>query len=147
MTFAVNMLGMEQLATLGTRMDVIYRKNLMLTVPHAVDNIVAYAVGELQPGHGYDTGLLHDTLTKVLVEDLMAEGVFYSVLSEEAGYWEYMEFGFTMQDGNFWPGYHFIEQAISVHHRDILQAAALAWTATEMELAAETAAVGMLANL
>jgi len=144
MTFAINMLGMEQLATLSDRADHTYRESLMATVPQAVDTIISYARGELQPGHGYDTGLLHDTLTKVLVEELMELGVFFSVLSEEADYWEYIEFGHTMRNGDWWPGYHFIEHSIQVHHGTILQAASRAWLMTEAVLASEARIASVL---
>lgn len=62
--------------------------------------------------HGYDTGLMYVSLKAALMEHLAASGVYYELLSDDAKYWRWVEFGHWMANGEFWPGYHMLETAI-----------------------------------
>ena len=61
--------------------------------------------------YGYDTGLMHDTLQAYLTEIALV-GVFYDFRSDEADYWQFVEFGHMLRNGQWWPGYHFMGQTI-----------------------------------
>lgn len=92
--------------------------------------------------HGYDTGLLYITLIQRLQEHLLASGVFYDLLSEQAEYWRYVEFGFHTRSGAWWPGYHFLETAIHENEGYIRNAVRKAWLDTAFELAREAQVPG-----
>lgn len=77
--------------------------------------------------HGYDTGLMYVSLKAELMEHLAATGVFYELLSDEAKYWRWVEFGHWMANGQFWPGYHMLETAIEDNAPAIRQAVRAAW--------------------
>jgi len=101
--------------------------------------------------HGYDTGQMYVSLKYDLMEPLLMLGVFYELLSEEADYWRFVEFGhwvFSASGPWFWPGYHFLATAIEANEGYIRQRCREAWADTAIVLAMEarvTAAEGRLA--
>jgi hypothetical protein len=139
----VDIYGLKALNTLPDRMERYFHEALMVTVPPAVDAVINHAKSQLQPGHGYDTGLLHDTLTKEIVSAAMAMGVIYSLQSDQAEYWASMEFGFMHVGGSFFPGYHFFHNAINANRGRLGKAAWQAWRVASARLAAEA----MIQNL
>lgn len=97
--------------------------------------------------HGYDTGVMYVSLRYKLAMALLVTGVYYELLSDEAEYWRYMEFGFTKANGEWWPGYHFLETAIEENAGYIRQRVREAWADTAIMLAMEshrTSSVGQL---
>ena len=67
--------------------------------------------------------------------------MFYDLLSEEAHYWRYVEFGHWIAGTHqFWPGYHFLENSIRAHETRIRGAVREAWADTVMRLASEARA-------
>lgn len=108
-----NFVGMIELQTLPERFRIALSATLNIRMEEAADQIVDDAQAQLVPGHGYDTGLLHDTLTKVLVDAVDAS--IYEILSKEADYWKYVEFGHMLVNGQWWEGYHYIANAIEMN--------------------------------
>ena len=97
--------------------------------------------------HGYDTGLMYLSLKYELAVGLLVSGsgVFYDLLSEEAEYWRYVEFGHWVFSRNgpwFWPGYHFLETAISENAGYIRQRVREAWADTEIKLVMAAKPIG-----
>ncbi len=91
--------------------------------------------------HGYDTGLMYLSMKYELMEALLVQGVFYELRSDEAEYWEYVEFGhwvFSKDGPWFWPGYHFFATAIEQNMSYIRERCREAWQDTALQLAFET---------
>lgn len=112
------------------------------------DKVISDAMMQLQPGHGYETGRMHDTLVSRLVEEvegMWSEGVFYDLLSDEAPYWVYVEFGHMTRAGNWWVGYHFLENAVLANTAflDVKVAEAVFDTFADMGMAASVEGVAM----
>jgi hypothetical protein len=135
----VDIYGLKALNTLPNRMERYFHQALMVTVPPAVDAVIRNAQMQLQPGHGYDTGLMRDTLIKQIVSAAMSMGVIYSLQSDEADYWASMEFGFMHVGGTFFPGYHFFQNAISANRGRLGKAAWQAWRIASARLSVEAA--------
>lgn len=132
-----DMVGFSAFGMLDVRVAVVFHACLMKEIPKAVDHILKYARSQLVPEHGYDTGKLHDLLTVVLVTAALNEGVVYTVEPADqshsdsgAWYWAYMEDGFMMQDGTYWPGYHYILNAVNRQRGTLGKAVKRAWRET-----------------
>lgn len=148
---SIDMYGLRELNTLPARMDTYYRAALWVTVPSAVDAVITNARSQLQPEHGYDTGLMYSSLDKKIISGA-AIGVVYTLGADKAvrppsknetdpfPYWLAMETGFIQKDGVFWPGYHYYQNAINKLRPRLGKAAALAWRMAGAKLAAESAA-------
>lgn len=130
------------LMSLPERFDVHLKEALVWHLRDVAEAVIDTAQSTLVPGHGYDTGLLKSSLVSRLIEHLMPVGVFYQLLSEQAYYWRWVEFGHWMQNGKFWPGYHYLEGALRVHEASIRRAVREAWADTARKLAAEARAAG-----
>lgn len=142
---------MTTLPTLPQRMEGALTDALIWHMHDAARAVIATARGYLvrleEPAvktnwegkaiHGYDTGLMYITLISRLASHLLASGVFYDLLSEEAEYWRYVEFGFHTRSGQWWPGYHFLEQAIRENEGYIRQRCREAWADAAIILARE----------
>lgn len=113
--------------TMAARMDVLYRAALVKNLKGLVDLVIEDAQSQLQPGHGYDTGLMHDTLMSQLLDDLLPTGVYYSLFSNEADYWAYVEFGHMTLTGTWWEGYHFLQNAIDGRQLELMETAKRSW--------------------
>ena len=137
--FGVNFLGLDGLQHLDRDTEAIFYANLTTEVYRAVDAIIKNAKSQLVPGHGYDEGLLHDTLTKEIVADAMSTGVIYKLLSDGAYYWPFIEDGYTRQDGTFIEGLHFFREAVKKNHGRIGLAASMAWKKTSYTLSLKAA--------
>lgn len=135
------MQGLAELETLPTRLNNHFHTVLRITMADAADTIIEDAQADLTPGHGYDTGLLRDSLTKNLVDLAMGAGVFYVLNSDAADYWAAVEFGHVLPDGSFWPGYHFLSNAVEKNRANIFRAAYEAWVVTAGILSAESRAM------
>jgi len=131
---------MLNLPTLPQRMDDHMQKALIFHLQDAAEKVIVTAQQSLVPGHGYDTGRMHDSLIYALAEHLLETGVFYDLFSEEAYYWRYVEFGHWTRGGNFWPGYHFLENSLRLHEATIRTSVRAAWHDTAIALAAEARA-------
>lgn len=143
---------MGNLPTLPERADEHLKEALVFHLRDAAESIIEAAKLSLfKPGdfpvhkHGVDTGRLRESLTYQLVEELLSnEGVFYDLLSEEAEYWKWVEFGHWVVNAKtpwFWPGYHYLEGAIrTVGLRVIRRAVRAAWSDAMVKLAAESRA-------
>lgn len=128
------------LPTLPDRMADTLRDALIFHLKDAAERVIGDAQAQLVPGHGYDTGLLHDSLTYRLAEHLLATGVFYDLLSEQAYYWRWVEFGHWTTAGNWWEGYHYLENAILANEGYIRRTVREAWADTMVKLAAQARA-------
>lgn len=96
--------------------------------------------------YGLDTGKMHNTLTAVLV-DMVEEGfTAYDLLSEEADYWQWVEFGHMLRNGNWWPGYRFLSSTVVEMQPQIRQAVRYAWSDTIQALAYEARVPGLLSR-
>lgn len=132
--------------TLPDRMVTVLHERLKVRMAEAADAVIEDARMQLQPGHGYDTGLLHESLTKELVDTFLGaangaeEGVFYDLGSHEAPYWVYVEFGHLTRAGNWWEGYHYLENAIAMNRTTIRRLAYEAWADTIVILAGQSRA-------
>lgn len=152
---------MTSLPTLPQRLDEHFQQALIFHVEDAARKVISTARGWLvrleEPAvkvnfegkgiHGYDTGLMYVTLIQRLATHLLASGVFYDLFSEEAEYWRYVEFGFHTRGGEWWPGYHFLEQAIRDNEGYIRQRVREAWADTAMVLAKEAQAAGYVGKV
>lgn len=123
----VEFMGMKSMQNLDLRTQVVFHACLMKNIPPAVERIVEYAKLQLVPEHGYDTGLLQHTLEKVLITAAMDVGVIYKIDSLYAWYWAYMEDGFTMANGEYWPGYHYIRNAVDRQKGTLGRAVKKSW--------------------
>lgn len=146
---------MLDLPTLPDRMMNTFHKALVFHLHDAARRVISTARGYLvrleEPAvkvnwegkaiHGYDTGLLYITLISELVHEL-GDGVFYDIGTDEAPYWRFVEFGFHTRSGAWWPGYHFLEQAIRDNEGYIRQRVREAWHDTATLLAREAQAPG-----
>lgn len=128
------------LPTLPERMFDHLSEALIFHVKDAAEAVIDTAQQQLVPGHGYDTGLMHDTLTAALAEHLLATGVYYDLFSAEAYYWRWVEFGHWMVNGQFWEGYHFLETSLKAHEATLRRAVREAWQDTAIKLAFEARA-------
>lgn len=134
---SVDVYGLKSLNALPYRMEKIFNRALTITVPPAVDAVIRNAQSQLIPGHGYDSGLLRNSLTKHIITRAMGQGVLYSLGSDRAEYWVYVESGFTAANGDFIEGYHFFEKAIAANKGRLGKACWQAWRITSAQLAAE----------
>lgn len=142
-------IDMGNLPTLPERADKHMKSALVFHLRDAAEAIIEAAKLSLfKPGdfpmhkHGVDTGLLRESLTFQLVEGLLAvEGVFYDLMSEEAEYWKWVEFGHWVTNAQtpwFWPGYHYLEGAIrTMGLTAIRRSVRAAWSDAMVQLAAE----------
>lgn len=152
---------MGTLPTLPDRMADYFNKALVFHLEDAAQRVIDTARGYLvrlsEPAvkvnaegkeiHGYDTGVMYVSLRYQLMTALLVTGVYYELLSDEAKYWRSMEFGFHLHNGDWWPGYHFLETAIEENAGYIRQRVREAWADTAIHLAMEahrTGAVGAL---
>lgn len=100
--------------------------------------------------HGYDTGLMYVSLRYRLAAHLLTTGVWYDLLSDEAEYWRWVEFGHwykTAAGWQFWEGYHFLETAIEANAAYIRQRVREAWADTAIKLALEAHVPGKTGRL
>jgi hypothetical protein len=128
------------LATLPDRMAESLHRHLETRLNEVAHKIIATAQASLVPGHGYDTGLLHNSLIARLVAE--AEGIFYDLLSERAHYWQWVEFGHHLRNGGWWEGYHYLEEAVIANEGSIRQAIREAFYDTVQDLAMESRFLG-----
>jgi hypothetical protein len=136
-TVTPEMLG---LASLPDRMMAHFESALVFHLIDVAERVIVTAQQSLVPGHGYITGRLRDSLTYRLAEHLADTGVFYDLFSEVAYYWRYVEFGHWMANGQFWPGYHYLENALRLHESALRGAVRAAFADTVAALAAEARA-------
>jgi hypothetical protein len=146
---------MGNLPTLPERMDEHLKQRLIWHLRDTCEGIIEAAKLSLfKPGdfpvhkHGVDTGLLRESLTYHLVETLLTSGVYYDLLSDEAPYWKWVEFGHWVVNAEtpwFWPGYHYLENAIqTVGIRLLMRSVRAAWHDTVIVLAQEARAASPL---
>lgn len=146
---------MGNLPTLPQRMDEHMKVALTFHLRDAAEGIIEAAKLSLfKPGdfpmhkHGVDTGKLRASLTHHLVEALLSEGVYYDLMSDEAEYWKWVEFGHWVTNAQtpwFWPGYHYLEGALrTVGLPLIMRACRAAWHDTAIALAGEARAANPL---
>lgn len=148
---------MGNLPTLPERLEAHFIEALIFHMQDAARRVIVTARSYLvrleepptmtgidgKPIHGYDTGLMYISLMYQLAAHLLASGeVAYDLLSEEADYWLYMEFGFHTRSGKWWPGYHFLETAVHENEGYIRSRVREAWADTAIKLAAEGRAPG-----
>jgi hypothetical protein len=112
-------IDMGNTMSLGERMADHLRHFLEVRMGEAAEVIVMRAKSKLVPGHGYDTGLMHDSLTAALVNASEDYIVAYDLGAGDSGtygsgayYWVFVEFGHMTTAGNWWPGYHFLSSAL-----------------------------------
>lgn len=112
-------IDMGNTMSLGLRMQQHLRQRLIVRMKEAADVIVLRAKSKLVPGHGYDTGLMHDSLTAALVNASEDYIVAYDLGAGDSGtygkgayYWVFVEFGHMTMAGNWWPGYHFLSSTL-----------------------------------
>lgn len=72
-------------------------------------NLVANIQGQLTPGHGYITGDLHDSIQSDYTQDGL-NGLVRAYSQIE--YAPYVDIGHTLRNGEWWSGYHFMEQGL-----------------------------------
>lgn len=127
--------------SLAARIMPLWRKNGEVLLGKVVDAIIEDAQARLfkpsnfpEEKHGFDSGLLHDSLVKVFME-MITDGVFYELKSYLAYYWMWVNFGHFTTSGNWWEGYHFFEDAIEMHGPEIAIAARESWTLAAREAA------------
>lgn len=120
--------------SLAARIMPLWRENGRILLGAVVDEIIKDAQDQLwRPAdfplskHGAESYLMHDTLIKVFLE-MITDGVFYQLKSNQAYYWMWVNFGHFTTAGNWWEGYHFFEKAIEMHTQDIVKCAKTAWT-------------------
>lgn len=123
------------LPTLPDRMVESLTRHLVTRLGEAADRVIQQAQARLKPGHGYDTGLMHDTLVSRL--GVVFEAVFYDLLSDQADYWTYVEFGHWMRNGQWWEGYHFLEDSVIENEAYIRSKVVEAYRDTVQDLAIE----------
>lgn len=99
--------------TLGPRMEAAIHVALIKRIEEAATYVLAQSKLRLQPGHGYDTGLMYDSLVATLVSHFEEGQVAYDLEAPEAPYWVYVEFGHMTRGGNWWEGYHFLSGALA----------------------------------
>lgn len=105
-------ISMGNLLTLGPRMEEAMHTALIEELGSVALQVVELAKSKLQPGHGYDTGRMHDGLTAILAENVAEAIVAYDLSAPNAEYWFWVEFGHMLRDGRWWPGYHFLGSSI-----------------------------------
>lgn len=144
-------IDMTTLPTLPERMSDHLTEALVFHLKDAAQRVVDVARGYLvrleepavkvndegKPIHGYDTGLMYISLLYRLAEHMAMTGVYYDILSDEAEYWRFVEFGHFTQSGAWWPGYHMLEMAIKECAGYIRQRVREAWLDTARALAKE----------
>ena len=129
------------LPTLDERLHDHMVRALIFHLADTAQSVIAMAQQSLTPGHGYDTGKMRNSLIYALADHLLATGVYYDLFSEEAYYWRWVEFGHWIAGTNsFWPGYHFLENALMAHESRIRTAVREAWADTVIRLGAEARA-------
>jgi hypothetical protein len=153
---------MGTLPTLPERLDDAFRKALIFHLADAAQRVIdtarhylvrlsepALKVGPYgKPIHGYDTGVMYISLHYELMEALLLGGVFYDLNADpHAPYWRFVEFGFTLANGQWWPGYHFLEAAIMENEGYIRGRVREAWADTAIALALEAKVPGGIGRL
>lgn len=152
---------MGNLPTLPERLDTTFHEALIWHLADAAQRVIdttrhylvrleepAVMVGAGgKPIHGYDTGLMYVSLRYKLAEHLAATGVYYELLSDEAEYWRWVEFGHFMANGEFWQGYHMLETAIRANEGYIRSQVRAAWADTAQILAREAKVPGIVGKL
>jgi hypothetical protein len=139
---------MGNLVSLGERMQESFGRHLTRELGSACDSIIADAKMRLVPGHGYDTGLLRDTLVRKLVDGTVGIArVAYDLESDQADYWVWVEFGHMLRNGDWWEGYHFLSESVIANEGLIRQKVREAWAATVVELGAQAAVVSTIQRI
>lgn len=130
-------IDMGDLPSLGDRMADVLHARLEARLGDVAHRVVDLAKSKLVPGHGYDTGLMHDNLVAKLVSDAIdaLDAVYYDLESDQADYWIFVEFGHMLRNGNWWPGYHFLSSSVIEMEPQIRQAVRDAWGDTVVILA------------
>lgn len=105
-----------------------FASQLLLSLDVVAIKMVAYMRSQLVPGHGYDTGKLHDSLKVKLVKLAFDPG--FDIVAEDVDYWAYVEFGHMQRDGNWWEGYHYAAKAMQAHMEALQGASRVAWKTT-----------------
>lgn len=127
------------------RLPELFRDFLYDTIGPVAGRMIDTAKGQLYPHHGVRTGKLKATLDAFLVEAAFESfsGVFFDLESHDAPYWVWVEFGHMRNDGSWWPGYHFLENAVREHEKELMVAIQQAWKMTTDMLGAESKGVSM----
>lgn len=105
---------MGNLMSLGPRWEAVLHERLTHRMGEAAGIIVDRAKSKLVPGHGYDTGAMHDSLVHILVHGMERNIVAYDLEADpyDTYYWVFVEFGHMTRAGNWWPGYHFLSSTL-----------------------------------
>ena len=117
---------MGNLPSLDERMDAIIHQTLVRRMAEAAGEIITAARAKLQVKpddvttpdgniYGYDTGLMYNSLTALLVDtySLEMKRVAYDLAAPDAPYWQFVEFGHMLRNGGWWPGYHFLSSTVA----------------------------------
>jgi hypothetical protein len=106
---------------------------------------LGHAPGEITGPHvdrpgGLDSGKLQATLKYELAHEMAAGIVAYDLLSDDAEYWQWIEFGHWVaaQKPWFWQGYHMLASAIAESIPAIRRSVKRAWEDTAIKLASES---------
>lgn len=151
---------MGNLPTLPERMTEHLIAALEFHLKDAADIVIHRAQAKLLPlGHepgeivgphvdapgGLDTGKLRDTLKAELVHEMAAGIVAYDLLSDEAEYWQWIEFGHWVvaQKPWFWQGYHMLASSLAESVPAIMRSVRAAWADTAIALAEESSTAGL----
>jgi hypothetical protein len=124
---SVDFIGVDGIRHIDRDVAIAFHAALLKEIPAAVDAVIKNAQNQLSPGHGVDTGLMKATLTKRLITASMEYGIIYSLESDEAPYWVYVEQGFMAANGDWIEGYHFFANAIRANRGRMGRAVAKAW--------------------
>jgi hypothetical protein len=147
---------MGNLMTLPERMDESMHVHLTIRLGEVSKAVVELAKSKLKRKpddvitpdgniYGLDTGLMHDTLTAVLVTELEASHIVaYDLMSDGADYWMWVEFGHMLRNGTWWPGYRFLATSVEEMLPAIRQAVRMAWSDTLFDLAGEARVGGLI---
>lgn len=141
--------------SMGDDMERILHERLVVRMGEAALDVVKRAAAKLKEkpddvvtpdGHiyGLDTGKMHDTLTAQLVAAYAdsLDKVYYDLLSPQADYWVWVEFGHMLRNGAWWPGYHFLGQALQESEAHIRQKVRQAWSDTVIIMASRASLAG-----
>lgn len=141
--------------SLGEDMERILHERLVIRMGEAALDVVKLAASHLREkpkdivtpdGHiyGLDTGKMHDTLTAQLVAAYAQslDKVYYDLLSPQADYWIWVEFGHMLRNGAWWPGYHFLGGALLQSEPHIRQKVRQAWSDTVIIMASRASVAG-----
>lgn len=106
----------------------VFEEQLFLAFQPVASVMLLAMKAQLVPGHGYDTGRLHDSLTIKLVR--LAANPGFDIVAQDVDYWAYVEFGHMQRDGNWWEGYHYAATALRANMDALQGAARVAWKMT-----------------